>query len=79
LDLIVASEEAVFGLPEVSRAWSRAPAGCSSCLSASPTTLAMEIALTGAWVPARHLDAVGLINRLVPPVRRSHRRASWPP
>ena len=66
-DLIVASEEAVFGLPEVSRGLVAGAGGLFRLPRRIPYHLAMEIALTGARVPARRLDAVGLINRLVPP------------
>ena len=65
-DLVVASEEAVFGLPEVSRGLVAGAGGLFRLPRRIPYHLAMEIALTGARVPARRLDAVGLINRLVP-------------
>ena len=66
-DLVVASEEAMFGLPEVSRGLVAGAGGLFRLPRRIPYHLAMEIALTGARVPARRLDAVGLINRLVPP------------
>src|SRR5215469_7137136 len=66
-DLVVASEEAVFGLPEVSRGLVAGAGGLFRLPLRIPYHLAMEIALTGARVPARRLGAVGLINRLVPP------------
>jgi enoyl-CoA hydratase len=65
-DLIVASEEARFGLPEVSRGLVAAAGGLLRLPRRIPYHLAMEIALTGARVPAGRLDAAGLINRLVP-------------
>ena len=65
-DLIVASEEAVFGLPEVSRGLVAGAGGLFRLPRRIPYHLAMEIALTGARVPARRLEAAGLINRLVP-------------
>jgi enoyl-CoA hydratase len=65
-DLIVASEEAMFGLPEVTRGLAAGAGGLFRLPRRIPYHLAMEIALTGARVPARRLDAAGLINRLVP-------------
>jgi enoyl-CoA hydratase len=65
-DLVVASEEAVFGLPEVSRGLVAGAGGLFRLPRRIPYHLAMEIALTGARVPAARLDAAGLINRLVP-------------
>ena len=66
-DLIVASEEAVFGLPEVSRGLVAGAGGLFRLPRRIPYHLAMEIALTGARVPAKRLAEAGLINRLVPP------------
>ena len=66
-DLVVASEEAVFGLPEVSRGLVAGAGGLFRLPRRIPYHLAMEMALTGARVPAGRLNAVGLINRLVPP------------
>jgi enoyl-CoA hydratase len=66
-DLIVASEEAVFGLPEVSRGLVAGAGGLFRLPRRIPYHLAMEIALTGARVPAMRLAEAGLINRLVPP------------
>jgi enoyl-CoA hydratase len=65
-DLVVASEEAMFGLPEVSRGLVAGAGGLFRLPRRIPYHLAMEIALTGARVPARRLDAAGLVNRLVP-------------
>jgi enoyl-CoA hydratase len=66
-DLIVASEEARFGLPEVTRGLVAAAGGLFRLPRQIPYHLAMEIALTGAHVPAGRLHQAGLINRLVPP------------
>jgi len=66
-DLIVASEEARFGLPEVTRGLVAAAGGLLRLPRQIPYHLAMEIALTGAHVPAGRLHQAGLINRLVPP------------
>ena len=65
-DLVVASEDATFGLPEVTRGLVAGAGGLFRLPRRVPYHIAMEIALTGARVPARRLEAAGLINRLVP-------------
>jgi enoyl-CoA hydratase len=65
-DLVVASEAAMFGLPEVSRGLVAGAGGLFRLPRRIPYHLAMEIALTGARVPAKRLEAAGLINRMVP-------------
>jgi enoyl-CoA hydratase len=65
-DLIVASEEATFGLPEVARGLVAAAGGLLRLPRRIPYHLAMEIALTGERVPAARLKQAGLIARLVP-------------
>jgi enoyl-CoA hydratase len=65
-DLIVASEDAQFGLPEVTRGLVAAAGGLLRLPSRVPYHLAMEVALTGDRVPATRLHQAGLITRLVP-------------
>jgi enoyl-CoA hydratase len=65
-DLIVASDAATFGLPEVTRGLVAAAGGLLRLQHRIPYHLAMEIALTGQRVPAAQLQQAGLINRLVP-------------
>jgi enoyl-CoA hydratase len=65
-DLVVASEEAKFGLPEVSRGLAAAAGGLLRLPRRIPYHLAMEIALTGGHFPAARLAEAGLVNRLVP-------------
>jgi len=65
-DLIVASEEATFGLPEVTRGLVAAAGGLFRLPQRVPYHLAMEIALTGGHVPAPRLHQAGLISALVP-------------
>jgi len=65
-DLIVASEAASFGLPEVTRGLVAAAGGLVRLPSRIPYHLAMEIALTGDRFPASRLCEAGLISRLVP-------------
>jgi enoyl-CoA hydratase len=66
-DLIVASEAASFGLPEVTRGLVAAAGGLLRLPRRIPYHLAMEVALTGDRIPAPQLHRAGLINRLVPP------------
>ena len=65
-DLIVASEDAKFGLPEVRRGLVAGAGGLLRLPSRIPYHLAMEIALTGAHFPAARLAAAGLVNVVVP-------------
>jgi enoyl-CoA hydratase/carnithine racemase len=65
-DMIVASEEASFGLPEVTRGLVAGAGGLIRLPQRIPYHLAMEIALTGDRLPAPRLHAAGLVNRLVP-------------
>src|ERR1700729_1588429 len=65
-DLVVASEEAKFGLPEVKRGLVAGAGGLLRLPARIPYHLAMEIALTGDHFSAAHLQAAGLVNTVVP-------------
>ncbi len=65
-DLVVASEEAKFGLPEVRRGLVAGAGGLLRLPRRIPYYLAMEIALTGEHFSAARLAAAGLVNKLVP-------------
>jgi enoyl-CoA hydratase len=65
-DLVVASETARFGLPEVRRGLVAAAGGLLRLPRRIPYHLAMEIALTGEHYPAQRLAAAGLVNEVVP-------------
>ncbi len=65
-DLIVASEAAKFGLPEVRRGLVAGAGGLLRLPRRIPYHVAMEIALTGEHFPAARLAEVGLVNKLVP-------------
>ena len=65
-DLVVASEEAKFGLPEVRRGLVAGAGGLIRLPKRIPYYLAMEIALTGEHFSAARLAAAGLVNKLVP-------------
>src|ERR1700734_700724 len=61
-DLVVASEEAKFGLPEVKRGLVAGAGGLLRLPARIPYHLAMEIALTGDHFSAAHVQAAGLVN-----------------
>ena len=65
-DLVVASEEAKFGLPEVTRGLVAGAGGLLRLPRRIPYHLAMEITLTGDHFPAARLCDAGLVSRLVP-------------
>ncbi|HET9894727.1 MAG TPA: crotonase/enoyl-CoA hydratase family protein [Streptosporangiaceae bacterium] len=65
-DLVVASEEAKFGLPEVRRGLVAGAGGLLRLPKRIPYHLAMEIALTGEHFSAARLAEAGLVNKLVP-------------
>jgi len=65
-DLVVASETAKFGLPEVRRSLVAGAGGLLRLPRRIPYHLAMEIALTGEHYSAARLHQAGLVNQLVP-------------
>jgi enoyl-CoA hydratase len=66
-DLIVAAEDATFGLPEVRRGLLAAGGGLVRLPHRIPHNVAMELALTGAPLDARRAAGLGIVNRLTPP------------
>jgi enoyl-CoA hydratase len=65
-DLIVAADDARFGVPEVTRGLVAAGGGLLRLARQVPFHLAMEWALTGALVSATDARDAGLVNRVVP-------------
>ncbi len=65
-DLVVASEAAKFGLPEVRRGLVAGAGGLLRLPQRIPYHLAMEIALTGEHYSAARLQQAGLVNEIVP-------------
>jgi enoyl-CoA hydratase len=63
-DLIVAAEDARFGLPEARRGLVAAGGGLLRLPQRIPYQVAMELALTGEVLDARRAHALGLVNRL---------------
>ncbi|GGM20897.1 crotonase/enoyl-CoA hydratase family protein [Dactylosporangium sucinum] len=66
-DLLVAAQDAKFGLPEVRRGLLPGGGGLLRLPNRIPQALAMEWILTGAVVTAEQAHAAGLVNRLTPP------------
>jgi enoyl-CoA hydratase len=66
-DLIVASSEAKFGLPEPKRGLVAGAGGVMRLPRRIPYHVAMEIALTGDHYPASRLYELGLVNRVTEP------------
>jgi len=65
-DLIVAAEDAKFGLPEVKRGLIAAGGGVIRLPKRIPYHLAMEFLLTGEPVSGVRAGELGLVNRVVP-------------
>jgi enoyl-CoA hydratase len=65
-DLIVASSEAKFGLPEVKRGLFAAGGG-TMLGTRLPLAIALEMTLTGDSIDAARAHALGLVNAVVPP------------
>ncbi|HEY9571551.1 MAG TPA: crotonase/enoyl-CoA hydratase family protein [Pusillimonas sp.] len=66
-DLIVAADNANFGLPEVKRGIVAGSGGMVRLPSRIPYHIAMEAVLTGEMLPAARAHGYGLVNRLVEP------------
>ena len=62
-DLIVVSEEAKFGIPEVKRGLAAAGGGLIKLPKQIPARIAMELALTGDFISARRAYELGLVNQ----------------
>ena len=65
-DLIVASESAQFGIPEVRRGLIAGSGGLIRLPLKIPRQIAMEYALTGRMMSAQDAHKWGLVNRLTP-------------
>ncbi|MDP3135726.1 MAG: crotonase/enoyl-CoA hydratase family protein [Burkholderiaceae bacterium] len=65
-DLIVAAQDARFGVPEVKRGLAPSGGGLLRLPRRVPFHIAMEFCLTGEMMPAELAHQHGLVNRLVP-------------
>ncbi len=66
-DLVVAADNATFGLPEVRRGLAASSGGLMRLPRRIPYQVAMELALTGDFLPAADAHRHGLVNRLTAP------------
>lgn len=66
-DLIVASREAKFGLPEVKRGLAATAGGLMRLPRQIPYHVAMQYILTGDMLPAERAAQLGLVNELTEP------------
>jgi enoyl-CoA hydratase len=66
-DLVVASTNAGFGLPEVKRSLVAAAGGAFRLLRAVPERVAVELLLTGDPISAQRAYELGLVNTLTEP------------
>jgi enoyl-CoA hydratase len=68
-DLVVAAEDAGFGLPEVSRGLLAAAGGPIRLAKRVPLAIALEVGMTGEPLSAARAFQLGLVNRVVPAAR----------
>ena len=66
-DLIVAADDAVFGIPEVRRGLIAAAGGVLRLRDRLPRNVAMELTILGEPMPATRLAELGLVNRVTAP------------
>jgi enoyl-CoA hydratase len=66
-DLVVAADNAQFGVPEVKRGLAATAGGLVRLPRQLPYRIALELALTGDMFPAARAYSYGLINRLTAP------------
>ncbi|HEY9555449.1 MAG TPA: crotonase/enoyl-CoA hydratase family protein [Acidimicrobiales bacterium] len=66
-DVVVATTNATFGIPEVKRSLVAAAGGLFRLPRKIPVNIAMELALTGDPIDATRAHHFGLVNRLVEP------------
>ena len=65
-DLVVAADNARFGIPEVKRGLAAAAGGLMKLPRQIAPRIAMELALTGDFIDAARAESLGLINQVVP-------------
>ncbi|GAA1764338.1 crotonase/enoyl-CoA hydratase family protein [Streptomonospora arabica] len=66
-DLVVAAEDAKFGIPEVKRGLVAGGGGLLRLQHRIPRNIAMELALTGDFVKAPRMAELGLVNKVTAP------------
>jgi enoyl-CoA hydratase/carnithine racemase len=68
-DLVVAAENALFGIPEVKRGLLAAGGGLVRLPKRLPLAMALELAMTGDSITATRAMELGLVNAVVPAER----------
>jgi len=68
-DLLIAADNAVFGLPEVKRGLVPGSGGMLRLPARIPYHIAMQAVLTGEMMAAQRAHGLGLVNQLAPPGR----------
>jgi enoyl-CoA hydratase/carnithine racemase len=64
-DMVLAAQDAVFGLPEPKRGLLAAAGGAYRLPRAIPRAMALEMLTTGATIDAQRAHELGLVNRVV--------------
>jgi enoyl-CoA hydratase len=65
-DILIAADNAMFGIPEAKRGLAAAAGGLLKLPRQIPPRIAMELALTGDFITAQRAYELGLINQVVP-------------
>jgi enoyl-CoA hydratase/carnithine racemase len=65
-DMVVAAQDAMFGLPEVRRGLIASTGGLYRLTRAVPRNVALELIATGGQISAARAHELGLVNRLAP-------------
>jgi enoyl-CoA hydratase len=65
-DLLVAADDAKFGIPEVKRGLAAAAGGLIKLPRQIPARVAMELAIIGEFITAQRAYEIGLVNQVVP-------------
>lgn len=65
-DILIAADNAMFGIPEAKRGLAAAAGGLLKLPRQIPPRVAMELALTGDFITAQRAYDLGMINQVVP-------------
>lgn len=76
-DIIIASDNAAFGLPEAKVGLAPLAGGMHRLPRMLPHQLAMEIMFTGRRIPAEEAKSIGLVNEVVPQDQLMAKAKEW--